>query len=91
MWLLLSLPTGLPRWGNGKGRRQEFNPWVRKMPWSRKRQPAPVFLPGKLHGQRSLVGYSGKVFKGTERTRHPSFFLLTRFGLLRHSLKFFSY
>ena len=26
--------------------------------WSRKWQPTPVFLPGKLHGQRSLVGCS---------------------------------
>ena len=25
---------------------------------SRKWQPTPVFLPGKFHGQRSLVGYS---------------------------------
>ena len=33
-----------------------FNPWVRKIPWSRKQQPTPVFLPGKFHGQRSLVG-----------------------------------
>ena len=24
-------------------------------PWSRKRQPTPVFLPGKSNGQRSLV------------------------------------
>jgi len=31
-----------------------FNPWVRKIPWSTKHQPAPVFLPGKSHGQRSL-------------------------------------
>ena len=73
MWHLLSLPTGLPRWGNGKGRRQEFNPWVRKMPWSRKWQPAPVFLPGKLHGQRSLVGYSCKVFKGLNAHCIPPF------------------
>ena len=29
-----------------------FDPWVRKIPWSRKQQPAPVFLPGKFHGQR---------------------------------------
>ena len=29
-----------------------------KIPWSRKWQTAPVFLPGKFHGQRSLVGYS---------------------------------
>ena len=36
--------------------------WVRSLgweaPWRRKWQPAPVFLPGELHGQRSLVGYS---------------------------------
>ena len=32
--------------------------WVRKIPRSRKWQPTPVFLPGKFHGQRSLVGYS---------------------------------
>ena len=35
-----------------------FNPWVLKIPWRRKWQPTPVFLPGKSHGQRSLVGYS---------------------------------
>ena len=28
------------------------------IPWSRKWQPIPVFLSGKFHGQRSLVGYS---------------------------------
>ena len=35
-----------------------FNPWVGKTPWSTKRQPTPVFLPGKFHGQGSLAGYS---------------------------------
>ena len=39
-------------------RRHGFNPWVRKIPWRRKRQRIPVFLPGKSHGQRSLAGYS---------------------------------
>ena len=34
-----------------------FDPWVKKIPWSGKWQPTPVFLPGKLLGQRSLVGY----------------------------------
>ena len=29
-----------------------------KIPWRRKCQPTPVFLPGKPHGWRSLVGYS---------------------------------
>ena len=34
------------------------NPWVGKIPWRRKWQPTPVFLPGESHGQRSLAGYS---------------------------------
>ena len=38
--------------------RPGFNPWLRKIPWRRKWQPTPVFLPGKFHGQRSLAGYS---------------------------------
>ena len=29
-----------------------------RSPWSTNWQPFPVFLPGKFHGQRSLVGYS---------------------------------
>ncbi|KAB0344848.1 hypothetical protein FD754_021774 [Muntiacus muntjak] len=39
--------------------RPGFDPWVRKMPWRRKWQPTPVFLPRESHGQRSLVGYRG--------------------------------
>ena len=35
-----------------------FNSWVGKIPWRRAWQPTPVFLPGKSHGQWSLVGYS---------------------------------
>ena len=35
-----------------------MDPWVRKIPWRRKWQPTPVFLPGKFHGERSLVNYS---------------------------------
>ena len=39
-------------------KRRGFDPWVANIPWSRKWQCAPVFLPGESHGQRSLVGYS---------------------------------
>ena len=39
-------------------RRPRFDPWVRKIPWRRKWQPTPIFLPGEFCGQRSLVGYS---------------------------------
>ena len=34
------------------------DPWVGKIPWRRKWQPIPVFLPGEVHGQRSLEGCS---------------------------------
>ena len=56
----------LPGWLSGKEsicqcgrcRKHEFNSWVRKILWRRKWQPTPVFLSGKSHGERSLVGYS---------------------------------
>ena len=38
-------------------KKHEFNPWVGKILWRRAWKPSPVFLPGKFHGQRSLVGY----------------------------------
>ena len=44
-----------PSWQCRRGR---FNPQSRKILWWRKWQPSPVFLLGKSHGQRSLVGYS---------------------------------
>ena len=56
-------PLWLPRWLSGKEaacqwRRHKFDPWVRKIPWKKKWQPTPTFLPGKSHEQRSLAGYS---------------------------------
>ena len=39
-------------------KRHRFDSWVRKTLCRRKQQPTPVLLPGKFHGQRSLVGYS---------------------------------
>ena len=42
----------------GDAERPEYDPWVRKIPWRRKWQTTPVFLPGKSHGQKSLGGYS---------------------------------
>ena len=46
------------------------DPQVGKMPWSRKWQPTPVFLPGKFHGQRSLMGYSQWGCKELDTTQH---------------------
>ena len=45
-----------------------FDPWVRKISWRRKWQPALVFLPGKSYEQRSLAGYSPWGRKELDRT-----------------------
>ena len=42
----------------GDGGFSGLDPWVRKIPWRRKWQPTPGFLPGKSHGHRSLECYS---------------------------------
>ena len=69
---------GLPKWRSGKEftcqcrrhKRHRFNPWVGKIPWSRKWQPASVFLPGKFHGQRSLAGCGPWGHKESHTTEH---------------------
>ena len=45
-------------WQCSRLRRYKFNPWVGKIPWGRKQQHTPVYLLGKSHGQKSLMGYS---------------------------------
>ena len=54
--------------------RSGFSPWVGKIPWRRKWQPNPVFLPGESHGWRSLVGYSPWGRKHSEKTEQLHFF-----------------
>ena len=52
-------------------------PGAGRFPWRRKWQPTPVFLPGKSHGQKSLVGYSPWGRKESDTTEqlstHPCF------------------
>ena len=43
-------------------------PRVGRFSWRRKWQPTPVSLPGKPHGQRSLVGYSPWGLKESDTT-----------------------
>ena len=62
------------RWLSGKEpacqcRRRRFDPWVRKIPWRRRWQSTPVFLPGKSHGQRSLVGYGPQGHKELDKIK----------------------
>ena len=53
-------------------RRHRFDPWVRKILWSRKWQCTPVFLPVKSHGHRSLEGYSPKGPKESDTSKRLS-------------------
>ena len=51
--------------------RSGFNPWVGKIPWRKKWQPTPVFLPGASHGQRSLVTVQW-IAKDSDTTEHKA-------------------
>ena len=72
MWIWIRfLPS---RWLSGeesscqcRRRRYGFDSSVGKIPWRRKWQPTPVFLPGEIHGQRSLGGPRSM---GSQRLRH---------------------
>ena len=41
-------------------------------PLEKEKQPPPVFLPGELHGQKSLVGYSPWGLKESDMTEQLS-------------------
>ena len=64
-----------PRGSSGKilpasacHKRCRLDSWVGRISCRRKWQPIPVVLPGKSHGQRSLVGYSPLGDKESGRT-----------------------
>ena len=69
---------GLPRGRTGKEsscqcrrcKRLGFDPWVGKIPWSRKWQPTPIVFPGEFHGERSLAGYSPRGCRELDMTEH---------------------
>ena len=45
-------------------------PGLGRSPAQMKSQPTAVYLPGKSHGQRSLVGYSPRGLKESDMTEH---------------------
>ena len=89
---------GFPKWFSCKEstcqcRRHEFDPWVRKIPWSRKWLLTPVFLPKEFHGQRSLVGYSPWSHRESDMTEgltlsHFHFLLPTNYSAMFHTQEF---
>jgi len=68
---------------------KRFNPWIGKIPWRRKWQPTPGFLPGKFHGPRSLAGYNtwGHKESDTKRLKQQQQCVIERIYhiLLTHS------
>ena len=78
LMLTSDISGGLSRWLRGEESTCQckgggFNPWVRKIPWRRKWQFTPVLLPGKSHGQRSLVGCSPWGHKELDTTERLHF------------------
>ena len=67
-------------------RRRRSDSWVRKIPWRRKWQFTPVFLPGKFHGQRSLAGCSPWGHKESDTTEHARIIMIVK-GLKSLSVK----
>ena len=48
-------------------KRLRFSPWLGKIPWRRKRQSTPVFLPEKFYGQEEPGGLQSM---GSQTVRH---------------------
>ena len=77
-FMLNSTCVNLPRWCSSKEsacqcrrcKRLWFYSWVEKIPWRKKWQPPLIFLPGKFHGQRRLVGYGSWGCKESDMTEH---------------------
>ena len=70
--------AGISRWFSDKESacqcmRYRLDLCVRTIPWRRKWQPTPVFLPGESYGQRSLVGYSPWGHKELDTTERLHF------------------
>ena len=81
---------GFPGGSEGKASasnagKPRFDPWAGKIPWRRKRQPTPVFLPEESHGRRSLVGYSPRGHKESDTTEWLHFHFLF---ILYHCVSF---
>ena len=66
MYLLVAQQVKTP---TGIQENSRFDSWVRKMPWRRKWQHTPVFLPREVYGQKSAVGYSPQNHKELDTTK----------------------
>ena len=82
IWAQAVFHVGFPNGSDGKefackARDPMIHLWVRRIPWRRKWQLTPVFLPEESHGDRSLsmeykVGYSSWSRKQSDTTERQS-------------------
>ena len=66
----------------GDARDMGLVPGSARSPGVGKWQPTPVFLPGKSHGERSLVGYSPQGCKESETTKHTHTYAYTHQNII---------
>ena len=67
----------LPRWHSSKEsawqcrrcKRSQLDPWIGKIPWSKKWLSTPVFLPGNFHGKEP-GSYVHEITKECHRSEH---------------------
>ena len=84
-WLKwLSSSSSSSKWHSGKEsacqcrrhKRHRFNPWVGKIPWSRKWQPTPVVLLEKIPWREEPACYSPEGCKESDMTEHTHNYIL---------------
>ena len=76
--------SGLSNWHSGEEsayqcrrcNRHRFDPWVGKIFWRKAWLPTSELLPGKCHGQKSLVGYHPWGHKELDTAEHTHFKIL---------------
>ena len=72
-WFTMLFPLDFPGGSDGKASAYNMGD-PGSISWRRKWQPTPVFLPGKSHGQRSLVGYSAWGHRESDMTERLHFY-----------------
>ena len=94
LYLVFQCILGLPWWLSGKGsacqcdaRDVSLIPRSGRSPGEGKWPPTPVFLPGKFHGQRSLVGYSAWGCKECDMTEYTAHIMYFTFEISTPTLK----
>ena len=72
-------------------RRHGFDPWVGKIPWSKKWQPTSLFLPEKPREQRSLMGHRPQGRKESDMPQRAHTYIHTHTHTHTHTHMLFTF